>query len=254
LAVVSALSTEPGARGAAAIEFGYSAEPSGIFSPLNNLAMGWAFSTSRPIQFTHWGLFDVSPAGFHGTNRLSLWTASGSLLASAVITHSTPSAAPGAFRFVPVAGFALPPGEYVIALQGSTNFFDFSEYVVGGPGLLVTSTPPITYLGARYTDRRTNDSPWFPDLVAPANRWYFGPNFQFAVLPQFQAVQLWQDGTIALNVAGEIGSSYRLQATTEVTTSNWIDVASFALTLASTNIIDTTASNHAQRFYRVITP
>jgi hypothetical protein len=241
------------ASGAVAVEFGFGGISANV-APLNNLAVGWEFLTTKPVLFTDWGLFDVSPGGIQGTNRLSLWTASGSLLATSVMTHSTPSPQPGAFRFTPTVPLILPAGRYVISVQGSTNFFDHSERITTGLDLIVTSAPPIVYLAARYTDQRTNDSPWFPKTVAPTNRWYFGPNFQFSVLPEFIASHRLDSGAIEWKVAGEPGAAYRLQAVTDLATSNWLDVTSFVLTQATTNILDTTVTNCRQRFFRIITP
>jgi hypothetical protein len=253
LAVTLLLLPAHRSSGAVAVQFGYAGWP-GSYAPLNNLAVGWEFSTTKPILFTHWGLFDVSPAGIQGTNQLSLWTAQGTLVASSVMTRSTPSAQPGAFRFTPAAPLILSAGQYVISVQGSTNWFDQSERIIGGLDLIVTSTPPVTYVAARYTDQRTNDSPWFPNLVAPTNRWSFGPNFQFSVLPEFVAHRRLDDGAVEWEVAGDPGTACRVQAATDLATSNWVDVVSFVLSQGSTNILDGTVTNYPQRFLRIVMP
>ena len=64
------------------------------------------------------------------------------------------------------------------------------------------------------------------------------------------------DGTIALTFAGgDAGVSYRIQANSDLTTTNWGDVST---NLAGTNglpsFTDLNAINHGSRFYRVVTP
>ena len=55
-----------------------------------------------------------------------------------------------------------------------------------------------------------------------------------------------------LSVSGEIGGQYRLQATDDLGTANWIDLFSFRLTEGTTNLLDPSAPAFNRRFYRVI--
>ena len=57
-----------------------------------------------------------------------------------------------------------------------------------------------------------------------------------------------------LVASGEIGRSYRLQAATALPATRWTNVLTFTLTQPTTNLLDTTASSYANRFYRLVTP
>ena len=58
-------------------------------------------------------------------------------------------------------------------------------------------------------------------------------------------------GGFALNVRGEEGLNYRVQTTSDVAQTNWLDLIRFT---SSTNLVDTTATNLSQRFYRAVSP
>jgi len=62
------------------------------------------------------------------------------------------------------------------------------------------------------------------------------------------------NGSFGLTASGELGQSYRLQATTSLGTPNWTDIASFTQTDESQSVQDPQAASHGIRFYRVIAP
>lgn len=57
-----------------------------------------------------------------------------------------------------------------------------------------------------------------------------------------------------ITIKGEVGRSYRLQGSTNLSGTNWSDVRSFSLLQESTNVLDGAATNIGQRFYRVVSP
>ena len=61
-------------------------------------------------------------------------------------------------------------------------------------------------------------------------------------------------GGIELTVTSELGRSCRLQASTNLATSNWLDLFTYTNNEAALTFLDTNASNLPQRFYRVVSP
>ena len=59
---------------------------------------------------------------------------------------------------------------------------------------------------------------------------------------------------LALTITGEEGLSYRLQAATDLPSTNWTDLLTFTNTAPTTNFVDTDATNFNRRFYRVVPP
>jgi len=53
---------------------------------------------------------------------------------------------------------------------------------------------------------------------------------------------------------GEVGRSYRLEASTNLATTGWSLVRSFTLVQPTTNVLDTAATNFSGRFYRAVSP
>ena len=61
-------------------------------------------------------------------------------------------------------------------------------------------------------------------------------------------------GEMQLSVAGEIGRTYRLQTTTNLSPPGWTDLHSFTLSAPTTNLVDATSGNFTSRFYRLVSP
>lgn len=53
---------------------------------------------------------------------------------------------------------------------------------------------------------------------------------------------------------GEMGATYQLQATDQLPAPSWTTLQTFLLTQTRTNLVDTTATNSTQRYYRAISP
>ncbi len=63
------------------------------------------------------------------------------------------------------------------------------------------------------------------------------------------------NGGFELSITGEIARSYRVQATTNLTVTNWVELFAFTnFQTATTNFVDSQAGQFPQRFYRVISP
>jgi len=61
-------------------------------------------------------------------------------------------------------------------------------------------------------------------------------------------------GQFAANVTGEVGRQYRVQASTNLAASNWVDLLAFTNSLPSRQFVDPSAANAPGRFYRVVSP
>lgn len=75
-----------------------------------------------------------------------------------------------------------------------------------------------------------------------------------SLAPAFMSVPLRTANGMAITITGEPERPYRLQAAANLPADNWTDVISFTNTVATTNFLDTAATNFSQRFYRVMSP
>jgi hypothetical protein len=57
-----------------------------------------------------------------------------------------------------------------------------------------------------------------------------------------------------LTIAGDTGTRYTLQVSTNLTAAGWIDLLAFTNTQPAISLTDTTALSFSKRFYRVVTP
>ena len=73
-----------------------------------------------------------------------------------------------------------------------------------------------------------------------------------SVLPRLSGRRETASGGFELSATGGVVRSYQLQASTDLAATNWNNLLSFTNTV--TNFLDTTATNFAQRFYRVVAP
>jgi hypothetical protein len=57
-----------------------------------------------------------------------------------------------------------------------------------------------------------------------------------------------------LSLTGEIGRAYRIQAVTNISSTDWQDIAGFTNTTATMLFLDSNTTNFPQRFYRAVSP
>ena len=62
------------------------------------------------------------------------------------------------------------------------------------------------------------------------------------------------NGDFEVTITGEIGRGYRLQATTNLAATNWVDLLHFTNAQPATQFLDTTSRNFTHRFYRAVSP
>ena len=75
-----------------------------------------------------------------------------------------------------------------------------------------------------------------------------------SLAPAFMSAPVRATNGMAITITGEPERPYRLQAAASVAADDWADVVSFTNMAATTNFLDTAATNFSQRFYRVISP
>jgi len=141
---------------------------------------GWSFSVLSDIAVDGLGLWDAGSDGIGVVSATGLWTSTGSLLASALISDSsTPVAstsANGRWLFEDIPQITLTPGSYLI---GSVFFDTLPLAQVGAPPITI---PEITLIEG-------NQSPGGADtgLQAPTSSFsflIFGPTLRQAQVPE----------------------------------------------------------------------
>jgi hypothetical protein len=155
-----------------------------LLEPQPDLVFGWEFSLSQPIQITHFGLFDAGLDGFNRDYKIKIWSVSGPFTPVAAGTGGPSTAGPGPFSYVAVSDVFLDPGHYVIAAGGLS--FDSNDLdLMPSAAASITTDPVITFVQARYGINSGHDEDLiFPDVAQPGMFNYFGPNFQFVVVPE----------------------------------------------------------------------
>lgn len=152
--------------------------------------VGWAFSVTNTITVDSLGWFDDGSDGFLSNHSVGIFTNTGSLLTSALVTST--DTLDGGFRFADIALISLTPGDYVVSgTTGNDKFQAFASSVV--------TAPDITYIGGRFvfTGNSTLTNP-----TQPSDRGlsYFGANFTITArsVPEPSSLILMGFGTIGL--------------------------------------------------------
>ena len=176
---------------------------------------GWEFSPQAEIAITEIGWLDVGGDGLVDSHEIGIWTSAGELLHSVVVSSS--DELDGPLRYVSIPALTLTPLEsYVIAgvqpryrcVPEQAGCYD--EPPSWAPGtqiirdLLVLQsmdTPVddhITFLAGR-SGSSVDAALAFPaDVYDLSGRFYVGPNFRFAVVPEPSAIVLIVVGLLLL--------------------------------------------------------
>jgi Domain of unknown function (DUF4082) len=107
---------------------------------------GFSFTPAQSILVTDLGQWDQTLAGLGSSSPVGLWTATGTLVASATVPAGTTASLVGAYRYVAIAPVALQAGQtYVIASAYQANVAPvadpsgFDPSVAPGSGLFALS-------------------------------------------------------------------------------------------------------------------
>jgi len=96
-----------------AVDVDPSAEAAGPFA---DYMAGWEFTARSALTVVGLGVYDREADGLVDVHEVGLWRATGELGTSALVPTLTTAPLAGRFRYVPVAPFALEPGQrYVVA-------------------------------------------------------------------------------------------------------------------------------------------
>ncbi len=179
-----ALSVETRARaGSVALSF-----TGGSGQHFPGYTVGWAFTATETLSVNSLGWFDDGSDGFLGDHSVGLYTGTGNLLASAVVTTSDPL--DGGFRFADITLLTLAPGDYVVA--GTTGDDVFQAFATG-----VTTAPGITFDAGRFVNTGNNTLA-FPTQPSDRGLAYFGANFTVTSVPEPASVMLLTIGTASV--------------------------------------------------------
>lgn len=161
---------------------------------------GWAFNVLSTIEVNGLAAWDSNVASFGRDVQTGLWTGTGTLLASTIISSSSPtepSNANGVWRVESIAPLVLTPGRYAL---GQVFFADGPIIEFGGP---ITTIPEIDFVSGLESPSPPNSGFTFPsDFRSLAT---YGPNLRLAQLPEPATVALFGFG---LGLVG-IGSLIR---------------------------------------------
>jgi hypothetical protein len=180
-----------------AIQIDVGASPLVAFN--DEFVFGWEFLVQVPIQLHHIGLFDAGSHGFERPWKVNIWSLDG--FGTNSVSFSADTITEDGFSYVEtivqinpiVHGPTLQPGHYVIA-AGGLSFSDGDGVVAvdlmpAQVAALVTD-PAITFVQGRSGLNTFHDEDLvFPDTAEPGLK-YFGPNFQFDVVPEPSPVLL----------------------------------------------------------------
>ena len=78
-----------------------------------------------------------------------------------------------------------------------------------------------------------------------------GTVFRLTIVPEFQAMAL-NNSTLSLTCSTEAGGRYQLQYTSDLSSSNWINLNSPVTATGASLSTNDTVTNAPQRFYRLV--
>ena len=155
-----------------------------------NWCLGFQFNTNDyPLRVTHLGFYDDGKNGLTESHDVGIFDSVGNLVVSTTVEPGAPLT--GWFRFYGITPYTLAANQtyFIQAVVGAENFTFFLEHSLNGFGV----DPGITFV----TDAYHADGPGFDipgGVLAPPNEFstliygdgeagYFGPNFQYTVVP-----------------------------------------------------------------------
>ncbi len=128
--------------------------------------------------------------------------------------------------------------------------------VVANNGVILTSSDAVTWASrASATGNNLRDVVYFDGrFVAVGNNGTVLQSGSFAPAQLRAHGRPSRDG-FELVITGEIGRTYRVQASSDLSRSNWVDLFTFENTDGTTTVfLDSQAGHFAHRFYRVVSP
>lgn len=148
-------------------------------NPVPLQTLGWQFNLATTRDVTSLGIFDIGSNGLIDSHQVGIWTTSGTLLASALVTNASTAVAStsssGRWMFTALGSvLTLGPGSYIIG----------ADYVTSSDQVMTTvsslfGNPDVTFLNGRFASPETPAFD-FPNSSFNTTGGHFGPNFQLA--------------------------------------------------------------------------
>lgn len=159
-------------------------------------SLGWSFNVLTPFSVTALGFYDAGRDGLIQAHDVGLWTAGGSLLASATVIGSDPLIS--FWRFASITPVVLGVGSYIIAANNG-----WEAYPLAGPsGTIFNSN--ISYDTDRYLQGTTLQFPTTTSGTSSANAAWLAANF-LVESPNHAEEVVPEPATMSLLAAGLIG-------------------------------------------------
>jgi hypothetical protein len=155
-----------------------------------NMTIGWRFTAKADISATQLGFWEEPGFPLLQSHQVGLWSSTGTLLGSTTVLPTSPLTA--SFRYEPIAPVPLTAGNtYALGASITSPFLDFYATFASS----VTTAPEVSFL----TDLRNNSAGGFSfPTIADGNIGRFGPNFQFAPVPEPSTLILAGGGVLGL--------------------------------------------------------
>ena len=159
--------------------------------------LGFSFVPTAAIQVSALGVWnETAPAALAQSHQVGLWTASGTLLASATVLTTSPLT--GSFRYVSISPVTLFAGQtYVVGSAITSPYSDeYSRVPVSG-GTVTTSS--LITIGVSAVNGSAGGFS-FPGTSEPVYLGRFGPNLLVAAAPTVP-ISSWTAGAAGLGLA-----------------------------------------------------
>ncbi|MFN9660844.1 MAG: hypothetical protein ACK6BC_10800 [Cyanobacteriota bacterium] len=148
--------------------------------------IGFGLSLTQARRVDQLGFWDELADGLLSAHAVSLFDASGSLLASSVVPQGTAALLVDGFRWVSIPGIVLPPGDYRLAasLEGDSSVFD--AVITESSAIATAAAVSVDVAGALRSLPVASGDPISPALLptlVDGGSGYFGPNVAPGPLP-----------------------------------------------------------------------
>jgi hypothetical protein len=186
-AAVTFFARTASAQGSPALTFDPAA---GLVATPAGQNIGWRFDVLSPMTVVGLGWFDDAGDGLTLSHQIGLWSASGTLLATATVSAGTADPLVGQFRTAGIGPLVLTAGTgYTIGGYTTATAAGHDPFYFNAP---YTTDPSIAFTGAVYSSFTTSFGR--PTQSSAATSGFFGPSF--SVTPNVTATP--EPATVAL--------------------------------------------------------
>ena len=160
-----------------------------------NLTRGYTIDVTQPFAISALGVFDSGGEALYNNHIVSVWNASGALIASVTVPAGTGGELVNQFRYAPITPVILAAGDYTVGVYYPTSTQGFMD--LGDPGIFnisdVAVNPAFSILGYEFAHPGYADPAH--DLTDEVN---FGADFLITQVPEPSTLALIGLGAVAL--------------------------------------------------------